>query len=282
MRETGDAGYYNRAHGVLRRALELSPENGLGADRAWARSRSRATTSPPACATPAGVTRWRPRSSSPTASLVDALVELGRYGEAGAALQRMVDLKPDLSSYARVSYFRELHGDLPGAIAAMRLAVSAGGDAPENVAYVQTLLGNLEFELGRLGAAREAYRTALARYAGYVPAEAGLARVEAAHGRFGPAIARLPRAVARLPLPEYVVAPRRDRAGRRPARRRAGATSRSWAPRSSCCAPRASTSTSTSRCSRPTTAAPRAPSRSPGAPGGARRACAPPTRSAGR
>ena len=61
----------------------------------------------------------------------------------------MVDLKPNLASYARVSYFRELHGDLRGAIEAMRLAASAGGDARENVAYVQTLLGNLELERGR-------------------------------------------------------------------------------------------------------------------------------------
>src|SRR4029453_17205443 len=73
--------------------------------------------------------------------IVDALVELGRYDEAERTLQHMVDLKPNLSSYARVSYFRELNGDLTGAVQAMRLAVSAGGDAPENVSYVQTLLG---------------------------------------------------------------------------------------------------------------------------------------------
>ncbi|HEX8856609.1 MAG TPA: tetratricopeptide repeat protein, partial [Thermoleophilaceae bacterium] len=75
----------------------------------------------------------------------------------------------------------------------------------ENVAYVQTLLGNLLFDTGRLGAAREAYRTALARFPGYVPASAGLARVEAARGDLGAAIRRYSSAVARLPLPEYVV-----------------------------------------------------------------------------
>ena len=104
--------------------------------------------------------------------IVDALVELGRYGEAGRALQQMVDLKPDLASYARVSYFRELHGDLAGARAGdARCAVSAGGDAAENVAYVQTLLGNLELERGRLRlAARDAYAQALARFPGYAAA----------------------------------------------------------------------------------------------------------------
>ena len=34
----------------------------------------------------------------------------------------MIDLQPNLASYARVSYFRELHGDLAGASRAMRLA----------------------------------------------------------------------------------------------------------------------------------------------------------------
>jgi len=204
VRETGDAGFYNRAAGVLRRALELDPQNVSALTEMGALSLSRHDFR-------AGlrygreVTRLAPQIVKPYGVLVDALVELGRYDEAAVALQRMVDLKPNLSSYARVSYFRELHGDLPGAISAMRLAVSAGGDAPENVAYVQTLLGNLEFEVGHLAAAREAYRTALARYAGHVPAVAGLARVEAARGRFGPAIAHYRDAVTRLPLPEYVI-----------------------------------------------------------------------------
>ena len=50
----------------------------------------------------------------PYGVIVDAQVELGRYDAAERTLQRMVDLKPNLSSYARVSYFRELHGDLRG------------------------------------------------------------------------------------------------------------------------------------------------------------------------
>jgi pentatricopeptide repeat protein len=204
VRETGDAGFYNRAEGVLRRALALDPQNISALTEMGALSLSRHDFR-------AGlrygreVTRLAPQVVKPYGVLVDALVELGRYDEAAQALQRMIDLKPTLAAYARVSYFRELHGDLPGAISAMRLAVSAGGDAPENVAYVQTLLGNLEFSVGHLAAAREAYRTALNRYAGYVPAEAGLARVEAARGDTGRAIARYRGAVARLPLPEYVI-----------------------------------------------------------------------------
>src|SRR5829696_960305 len=87
-----------------------------------------------------------PASFAPFAVLVDAQVELGRYDAAQRTLQRMVDFKPGLASYARVSYFRELHGDLDGASEAMRLAASAAPAAGENRSYIQTLLGNLEYQ----------------------------------------------------------------------------------------------------------------------------------------
>jgi tetratricopeptide (TPR) repeat protein len=150
--------------------------------------------------------RAAPSLVRPLGVIVDAQVELGRYREAARTLNRMVDLKPNLASYARVSYFRELHGDLGGALEAMRYAVSAGGGTPENVGYVQTLLGNLELALGHTAAARFAYGQALAGVPGYVPASVGLARVEAGERNYGPAIRRLRGAVGRLPLPEYVVA----------------------------------------------------------------------------
>ena len=138
--------------------------------------------------------------------LVDSLVELGRYRQAGRALQQMVDRKPDLASYARVSYWRELHGDLTGAYRAMLLARSAGGDTAENAAYVDSLLSHIELQRGRLDSAARFARSALSRFPGYPAADAALARVQAARGNLDAAAARLRRVVARLPLTEYVVA----------------------------------------------------------------------------
>ena len=74
----------------------------------------------------------RARAANPSVPRVygviaDAQTELGMYDDAIATLQTMVDMRPDLSSYSRVSYARELHGDLDGAIEAMRMAVDAGG-----------------------------------------------------------------------------------------------------------------------------------------------------------
>jgi tetratricopeptide (TPR) repeat protein len=137
--------------------------------------------------------------------IADAQIELGRYGAAERTLQRFLDLKPNLASYSRVSYYRELHGDLDGAVEAMRLAVSAGAGAPENVAYVQTLLGDLELQCGRPAAARAAYRGALARLPRYAPAEAGLARVELAAGDLDAAASRLRSVAQRLPLTSNLI-----------------------------------------------------------------------------
>src|SRR3954452_16217675 len=205
VRETGDASLYGKADGLISGALRAKPTDVGALTERGALELSRHNFS-------AGLRdaqaahRLAPDVVKPYGVMVDALVELGRYHAASRALQTYVDLQPDLSSYARVSYFRELHGDLPGAINALQRAASAGGETAENVAYVQSLLGHLWFTAGKLGRADAAYRQALARFPHYVPAEAGLARVQAAPGDFAGAVHRLRGAVARLPLPEYVIA----------------------------------------------------------------------------
>jgi tetratricopeptide (TPR) repeat protein len=205
VRENGDSSYYPRVEGLLRRALELDPRNAGAITERGALELSRHDFA-------AGLRdallarRLAPQVDLPFGVLVDALVELGRYRGAGDALRQMVARQPNLAAYARVSYWRELHGDLPGAAAAMRRAVSAGGAVPENAAYVQTLLGDLDFAQGRLADARRDYGMALVQLPAYVPAQAGLAKVDAASGRLGEAVRRLRGVVARLPLPQYIVA----------------------------------------------------------------------------
>ena len=148
--------------------------------------------------------RLAPDLARPYTVIADARIELGAYPAAERAIQRMLDLRPTLASYARASYYRELTGDLPGAAQAMRLAVSAGAGSPENVAYVGALLGELELARGRVSAATDAYRQALAASADYPPALAGLAKVDIARGRKAPAARRLHRASDRLPLTSYL------------------------------------------------------------------------------
>ena len=78
-----------------------------------------------------------------TASSATPQIELGRYAQAFRSFQHMVDLKPSLSSYARVSYARELNGDLHGAIQAMKLALDAAAGDREGYAWTAVQLGKL-------------------------------------------------------------------------------------------------------------------------------------------
>jgi tetratricopeptide (TPR) repeat protein len=221
VRETGDPSFYTRADGLLERALargpadpaELTEAATLAAGRHDFRGALRLARRARAL---------EPDSTGAYPVLVDALVELGRYGAAERTLQHLLDLKPNLAAYARVSYLRELHGDLDGAVEAMDRAASAGGPVPENVASVQALLGDLELNRGRLPAARRAYAAALAALPGHIPAVAGRARLAAARGDVAGAVARWRRVVNRLPLPGYVVALGEAElaAGRRAAARR--------------------------------------------------------------
>jgi tetratricopeptide (TPR) repeat protein len=147
-----------------------------------------------------------PRRAAVYGVLVDAYVELGRYDQAVAAAQQMVDIRPDGDSYSRVAYLRELHGDLPGAIAAMGLAAEAGAPAAEATAWALVQLGHLHMAAGDEAAAEAAYAQALAGRPGDPHAEAGQARALAARGQLAEAAARYEAVVARLPLPEYAVA----------------------------------------------------------------------------
>ena len=198
-RETGDPSFYSRADRAFGAGLRRDPRElgsligagtlaGLRHDfREQLRLGLEAHRLAPDLARPLGV-------------VADAEVELGRYGQAARAVQRLVDVKPGLPSYSRASYLRELSGDTAGAVEAMRLAVSAGGGSPENRAYVQALLGDLELQRGRLGAARAAYLGALRSVRTHPPALVGLARVQAASGNLAGAIAHLRRATGLLPL----------------------------------------------------------------------------------
>jgi tetratricopeptide (TPR) repeat protein len=94
--------------------------------------------------------------------ITDALVELGDYPGAVNAAQKMVDLRPDSSSYARVSYLRSLHGDTQGAIEAMTAAVkSANPNDPEAIAWCHVQLGNELINAGRRDAGEREFEEAL-------------------------------------------------------------------------------------------------------------------------
>ena len=211
-RETGDPAYYSRADGVFHQALALSPRNplvqsGLGS-LALARHRFREALALGRRAVALGTSTGAPRSlqSRSWGVVGDALVELGRYGAAFGAFDRMMKLEPGLAAYARVSYARELLGHREAALAPMEAAVDSSNGEPEPLAWTSVQLGKLYWSLGRIDDARKHYRRALNALPGYVYALDALAQVEAARGRLPAAIALELRAVETAPLPQFVSA----------------------------------------------------------------------------
>lgn len=203
-RETGDPSNYGRAEEALERALELDPENveALIGRGSLALSRHDFEEALRLGRQALDLNDTIPRAYG---LIGDALVELGQYDEAVRTVQTMVDLRPDLASYSRVAYLRELHGDLDGAIDAMQRAVAAGGGNVENTEYVRVQLGNLHFAAGDLAAAERAFAESLAHLADYPYALAGLARIAAARGDLSAAIDLYERASAVVPVPELII-----------------------------------------------------------------------------
>ena len=202
-RVTADPSWYPKAEGVLATSLRLQGEGnvdavlGLGAldlarhefDDALAHGRA--------------VDAMSPQNADAFGVIGDALLELGRYEKAFAAFQRMVDTRPDLTSYARVSYARELLGDIGGAVDAMRIAFESAGTATD-AAWAAHQLGELELGRGDVEAATGWFERGLDLAPDDVANLAGLARSSWAEGDIRIAIERFEDVVARRPSVEYV------------------------------------------------------------------------------
>jgi len=204
-RVTADPTYYPKAEGVLQRSLALEPNGNFDALTGLAALAAARHDFAAALAWGERAVAVNPYSADARAVVGDAEVELGRYVEAFATFQKAVDLKPELSTYARVSYAWELQGNVPNAIRAMQLALQSAGTASD-AAWAANQLGELCWNSGQLDRAVAWYRESIARDPTFVPPRAGLAKVEAARGRLESAIHGYRWVVERYPAPEYVIA----------------------------------------------------------------------------
>lgn len=118
-----------------------------------------------------------PQNATILGAMIDANVELGNYKAAIELTDKMVGLRPDLRSYSRVSYLRELNGDIKGAIEAMGEAVKSGVPGDEQCEWSRTNLAGLYLKNNQPDYAKMHYMIALENRKQYVPAMIGLARL---------------------------------------------------------------------------------------------------------
>jgi tetratricopeptide (TPR) repeat protein len=205
VREIGDPSYYPKVEALLRAAVQHDSGDLEATTLMGTLSLARHQFTD-ALAWGQKARALGPSASRPLGIISDAQTQLGQYDQAVASLQQMVNVRPDLSSYSRVSYLRELYGDIPGAIDAMQQAIQAGGPVPENLAYTEVLLGNLYFNRGRLTDAEAQYQRAIRDFPGYVLGLAGVASIRAAQAKYGEATRLYRQAVDIYPIPQYVIA----------------------------------------------------------------------------
>ena len=204
VRETGDPTYYQKTEEVLDKALAHQPDDYVSVSASGALALARHQFHA-ALQLGEKAKQLNPDRTYAYGVIADAQIELGQYSQAVETLQAMVDLRPDMSSYSRISYIRELHGDLDGAMDMMQRAVDSGTSNLESTAWVRTQLGNLYFNTGNLDQAEVEYQRTLRDRPNYVYAMAGLGRVLAAQGNTDEAIKLLEQAVAIMPMPEFVI-----------------------------------------------------------------------------
>lgn len=181
-REAEDFGLNAKALEALDRSLKIAPDN-YDALKLRAKVLLTFHRFEEGLETARRAQRINPGDHDNYGAMTDAQEELGDYPAAVEAAQRMVDLRPDTSSYARVSYLRWLHGDTAGAVEAMRVAAQSANPAdPERVAWCHVQLGDALLNTGRAEEAEREFDRALFVFPKYGAALSAKARARVAAG----------------------------------------------------------------------------------------------------
>jgi tetratricopeptide (TPR) repeat protein len=202
-RSDGDPLHYLSADASAQMALRLSPDD-RGAQDLQGLVLLNNHRFEEARALAQSVVEKAPEDAPAWGNLSDALCDLGRYPDAARAAQRMMDLKPNLASYARASYLLWLKGNVAGAKESARLAIDAGGDRrdPEPLAWVLVQAASIFWHEGDVEGAEAGFHRALDVLPGFPPALVGTARVALAQGRPAAAAVLLTDAFQKRPLAE--------------------------------------------------------------------------------
>lgn len=204
-RETGDFSLNSKAQTAVTKALEAEPDN---LDSMKLKASLHLTFHRFAEALEYGrqLQQDNPNDSFFYGVLTDANAELGNYKEAVEAAQKMVNLKPNTSSYARVAHLRSLYGDHNGSVEMFKLAARTADPLDkETQSWCLVQLGDEFWKNGKYPEAEKVYDEALQNFPNYHLALAGKGRVRASNNDFENALKFLNEANNRVPNVETAI-----------------------------------------------------------------------------
>ncbi|HQU82318.1 MAG TPA: tetratricopeptide repeat protein [Pyrinomonadaceae bacterium] len=204
-RNSGDFGLNSKAETAIDKALQIEPEND-SAQKLKASLHLTFHRFADALELGKKLQKEFPDDAFVYGILTDANAELGNYKEAVEAAQKMVDLRPNSNSYARVAHLRSLYGDTNGAIEAFKTAArTADPSDKEAQSWCLVQLGDELWKYGKYGEAEKVYDEALQNFPNYHLALAGKGRVRAAQDDLETAVKFLNDANNRVPNVETAI-----------------------------------------------------------------------------
>jgi tetratricopeptide (TPR) repeat protein len=203
-RETADVSYYGRAEAAYRKSLALNPNyaNAL-AGMAWVQGGRHEFEQSIDWANKA--LKVEPNRADAYGLLGDASAEMGDYETAFEDYQKMLDLRPDISSYSRGARLMFLTGDFKKATLLLTKAIGVGGPYAENSAWCIAQLALLDFAQGGYVPAVQLLNKGLEQAPNNYHLLAAMGKVKAAMKDYPAAIEYYRKAQAIVPQLEVVV-----------------------------------------------------------------------------
>ncbi len=204
-RETADSAYYTRAEHAYRKALALNPKSvDAMAGMAWVsggRHEFEASID-----WSKKVLAMDPKDTAAYGLIGDAAVEMGDYDEAFDQYQKMLDIKPDLSSYSRSAHLLQITGDTRRATWLMMKGVAAGSPYAENTAWCRAQVGLIYYSQGAYVPAEQVLEEGLKKLPNDYHLLAVMGKVKAAKKDYPAAIEYYRRASEIAPQQDIVAA----------------------------------------------------------------------------
>ncbi len=197
-RETADYHYYGYAEQAYSQALAKNPGSADAmTGMAWVTSDRHQFDKSMDWANKA--IALEPRNNTAYGLIGDAQVELGQYNDAYTAYQKMLDIRPDTSSYSRGAHLLYLTGNSRKATWLMAKAIKTGAPYAENTTWCSTQLALMLFNEGALLPADQILQDALKGTPNNYRALAAMGMVQAAKKNYPAAIADYKKSLAIAP-----------------------------------------------------------------------------------